>query len=264
MEEILGAENPFHYRNKSQYPVGADGTIGFFRARSHEVVPVKRCLIQSEASDQTAAAVGNWMKRYRIPAYDERSGKGLIRHVYVRVNQAGESLCCIVVNGKQVPKEPELAALIRAAAPKTVGVLINTNTRRGNVILGEKYRTIWGQDFLMDTLCGLTFKLSVPSFYQVNRDQAEVLYGKALEFASLTGQETVLLHGRKGEAGAGRGDRAGGHPGRQGECKAQRDRERGIFLRRRIGDRRSVGAAGPAAGSHYGGPAPKGTGPVGD
>ena len=98
----------------------------------------------------------------------------------------------MVGNGRQVPREPELAALIRAAAPKTVGVVLNTNTRRGNVILGEKYRTLWGQDFLMDTLCGLNFKLSVPSFYQVNRDQAEVLYGKALEYAGLTGEETVL------------------------------------------------------------------------
>ena len=192
VEEILGAKNPTHYRNKSQYPVGADGSIGFFQARSHRVVPIERCLIQSELSDKTAQAVASWMKRYKVPAYDETTGKGLIRHVYVRVNRAGESLCCVVANGRQVPREPELAALVRSAAPRTVGVVLNTNTRRGNVILGEKYRTIWGQDFLMDTLCGLTFKLSVPSFYQVNRDQAEVLYGKALEYADLTGRETVL------------------------------------------------------------------------
>ena len=98
----------------------------------------------------------------------------------------------LVANGRQVPREPELAALVRAAAPKTVGVVLNTNISRGNVILGERYRTLWGQDFLMDTLCGLEFKLSVPSFYQVNREQAEALYGKALEFAALTGGETVL------------------------------------------------------------------------
>jgi len=97
-----------------------------------------------------------------------------------------------VVNGKQLPREPELAAYVCGAAPKTVGVVLNTNTRRGNVILGDQYRTIWGENYLMDTLCGLTFKLSVPSFYQVNRAQAEVLYGKALEYAGLTGEETVL------------------------------------------------------------------------
>ena len=192
VEEILGAKNPLHYRNKSQYPVGADGAIGFYRARSHQVVPVKRCLIQSTAADAAASAVGEWMRRYRVSAYDETTGRGLVRHVYVRVNQRGESLCCVVLNGKQAPREPELAAYIRAAAPRTVGVLVNTNTRRGNVVLGERYRTVWGQDFLMDTLCGLEFKLSVPSFYQVNRDQAEVLYGKALEFADLTGTETAL------------------------------------------------------------------------
>ena len=192
VEDILGAKDPTHYRNKSQYPVGADGAIGFFQARSHKVVPVERCLIQPEAADRTAAAVRTWMRRYKISAYDETSGKGLVRHVYVRVNRKGESLCCLVVNGKGVPREPELAALVRAAAPGTVGVLINSNTRRGNVVLGDRYRTVWGQDFLMDTLRGLTFKLSVPSFYQVNPAQTEVLYGKALEYAGLTGKETVL------------------------------------------------------------------------
>jgi len=192
VEEILGAKDPTHYRNKSQYPVGPGGTIGFYKARSHQVVGVDCCLIQSETSDKTAKAVGDWMRRYKISAYDERTGKGLVRHIYVRVNRKGESLCCVVANGKQLPREPELVAFIRAAAPRTVGVVLNTNTKKGNVILGEKYRTLWGQDFLMDTLCGLRFKLSVPSFYQVNRDQAEVLYGKALEFAGLTGEETVL------------------------------------------------------------------------
>ena len=192
VEEILGAKDPAHYRNKSQYPVGADGAIGFFQARTHKVVPIDRCLIQSEVSDKTAKAVGDWMKRYKVSAYDERTGKGLIRHIYVRVNKKGESLCCVIANGKQLPREPELAAFIRAAAPRTLGVVLNTNTAKGNVILGDRYRAIWGQDFLMDTLCGLQFKLSVPSFYQVNRDQAEVLYGKALEFAGLTGEETVL------------------------------------------------------------------------
>lgn len=192
VEEILGAKNPEHYRNKSQYPVGADGSIGFFQARTHKVVPIRRCLIQTEAADRTAQAVGEWMRRYKISAYDETTGKGLVRHVCVRVNRKGESLCCVVVNGNKVPREPELAAYVTAAVPHTVGVLLNSNTRRGNVILGDKYRTLFGRNYLMDTLCGLEFKLSMPSFYQVNRDQAEVLYGKALKFAGLTGNETVL------------------------------------------------------------------------
>ncbi|MEG1987815.1 MAG: 23S rRNA (uracil(1939)-C(5))-methyltransferase RlmD [Oscillibacter sp.] len=192
VEEILGAVNPMRYRNKSQYPVGPDGSIGFYRARSHRVVPIKECLIQTAVSDVTAQAVGEWMRKYDIPAYDETTGKGLLRHVYVRVNKKGESLCCILVNGKRVPHEPELVGLICAAAPQTIGVMLGANTRPGNVILGDKYFTLWGQNYIMDELCGLQFKLSVPSFFQVNREQAEVLYGKALEFAALTGEETVL------------------------------------------------------------------------
>ena len=137
VEEILGAKDPAHYRNKSQYPVGAGGAIGFFQARSHQVVPIDRCLIQSEVSDKTAKAVGDWMKKYKISAYDERTGKGLIRHIYVRVNKKGESLCCVIANGKQLPREPELAAFVQAAAPRTVGVVLNTNTKKGNVILGD-------------------------------------------------------------------------------------------------------------------------------
>lgn len=192
VEEILGAKNPMHYRNKSQYPVGTGGAVGFYRARSHQVVPVSRCLIQMETADRTAHAVERWMQRYKIPAYDETTGKGLVRHVYVRSNGQGESLCCVVANGKQLPREAELAGLVLAATPKTTGVVLNTNTRPGNVVLGSQYRTIWGVDFLTDRLCGLEFKLSIPSFYQVNRAQTEVLYGKVLEFAALTGQETVL------------------------------------------------------------------------
>lgn len=192
VEEILGAKNPDHYRNKCQYPVGPNGEIGFFQARTHRVVPVDRCLLQPEACDRTAKAVGTWMKRYKVPAYDESTGKGLIRHVYVRTNRRGESLCCVVAAGRKVPREAELAALVLSAAPRTVGVVLNVNAKKGNVILGDQYRTIWGQDFIMDTLRGLEFRLSVPSFYQVNRDQAEVLYGKALEFAALAGEETAL------------------------------------------------------------------------
>ena len=136
VEEILGAKNPLHYRNKSQYPVGADGSIGFYKGRTHAVVAVDRCMIQTEQSDATARAVGEWMRRYKVPAYDEWTGKGLIRHVYVRTNRKGETLCCVLANGKQLPREPELAAYVRAAAPKTVGVVLGTNTRPGNVILG--------------------------------------------------------------------------------------------------------------------------------
>ncbi len=192
VEEILGARDTLHYRNKAQYPVGSEGAVGFYRQRSHRVIPVEHCRICAPAADASAGAVGAWMKKYGVPAYDERTGRGLARHVYVRTSQKGESLCCVVLNGRTAPREPELAAMVLAAAPQTVGVVLSSNTRRDNVVLGDRYRTLWGQDFLMDELCGLRFKLSVPSFYQVNREQAEVLYGKAVELAGLTGTETVL------------------------------------------------------------------------
>ena len=192
LEAVCGAASPLGYRNKSQYPVSAAGAVGFYRARSHDVVAVDRCLIQHPAADQTAGAVRAWMARWGVSGYDEKTGRGLVRHVYVRVNRQGQSLCCLLVNGKKLPREAELVEAVRAAVPDTVGVVLGVNTRRNNVILGDQYRTLWGQDYLMDTLCGFTFRLSVPSFYQVNRDQAEVLYRKAVDFAGLTGQETVL------------------------------------------------------------------------
>lgn len=200
VEPVSGAEHPCRYRNKSQYPVSADGVIGFYRAGSHEVVDVRDCLLQPSAANRTADAVRAWMSRYHVPGYDERSGKGLVRHVYIRVNRRGESLCCIVANGRTLPKEPELAGILLEQVPETVGVVLNTNTRRGNVILGERYRVLWGRDFLCDTLRfpapdgtrELSFKLSLPSFYQVNPEQAEKLYALAIENAALSGTETVL------------------------------------------------------------------------
>ena len=127
-----------------------------------------------------------------LPAYNERTFTGLVRHVYVRTNRAGRSLCCLLVNGRGVPREAELVRALRRAEPNLAGIVLGVNEKHNNVILGDSYRTLWGEDFLSDTLCGLTFRLSVPSFYQVNPAQTEVLYGKALEFAGLTGAETVL------------------------------------------------------------------------
>ena len=137
-------------------------------------------------------AVKEWMAEYSIPAYNERTFTGLVRHVYVRTNRAGRSLCCLLVNGRGVPREAELVRALRRAEPNLAGIVLGVNEKHNNVILGDSYRALWGEDFLSDTLCGLTFRLSVPSFYQVNPAQTEVLYGKALEFAGLTGTETVL------------------------------------------------------------------------
>ena len=192
LEEILGCETTEGYRNKSQFPIGPDGVPGFYRARSHQVIPAPDCRIQTPQANAAAAAVAAWAKSRGVLPYDEGTGKGLLRHIYVRVNRAGENLVCLVVNGKKLPDEAGLAEALRAACPGLVGLVLNTNTRDTNVVLGDRYRTLWGRDTLEDTLCGLTFKLSVPSFYQVNRPQAERLYAKALEYAGLTGEELAL------------------------------------------------------------------------
>ena len=207
---IHGAKSPDRYRNKIQFPVAA-GTetapnrraapdprvapgprVGFFRARSHDVIDAPDCLLQPLEATRLRAAFKDWMARYAVPAYDEKAHTGLIRHFYVRVNRAGEALCAVIANGRSLPKRRALIEALRQAEPKLAGVVLSVNTEKTNVILGKENRLLWGRDYLEDTLCGLTFRLSVPSFYQVNRDQAEVLYGRVLDFAGLTGQETVL------------------------------------------------------------------------
>ena len=192
VEEILGAQDTLRYRNKAQYPVSKDGAVGFYRARTHEVIECEHCLLVRPEADAAAEALREYMQSCHVAGYDEKTGRGLVRHLYVRSNAAGESLICVLVNGDKLPKEDRLVALLRDACPKCTGIVLGTNTKKGNVILGDRYRTLWGSDRLEDTLCGKTFRLSVPSFYQVNRVQAERLYAKAIEFAGLTGQETVL------------------------------------------------------------------------
>ena len=192
VEEILGAEQPLHYRNKSIYPISPAGEVGFYRARSHQVVDVEHCLIQKPEADALAQAVRDYIARFRVEPYNEATGRGLLRHLYVRTSCRGESLACLLVNGSRLPHEQELVDMLRAAAPGVCGVVLGENTRRGNAILGDRYRTLWGRDYLTDTLCGLELRLSVPSFYQVNHDQAQRLYEKALEYAGLTGRELAV------------------------------------------------------------------------
>lgn len=192
VEEILGAEQPLHYRNKSIYPISPAGEVGFYRARSHQVVHVEHCLIQKPEADALARAVRDYIARFQVEPYNEATGRGLLRHLYVRTSCRGESLACLLVNGSRLPHEQELVDMLRAAVPGVCGVVLGENTRRGNAILGDRYRTLWGRDYLTDTLCGLELRLSVPSFYQVNHDQAQRLYEKALEYAGLTGRELAV------------------------------------------------------------------------
>ncbi len=191
VEEILGGEAD-RYRNKSQFPVSVQGQAGFYRARSHQVIPAADCRLQAPQAGAVARAVEEYLAACGVPAYDEERHRGLLRHIYVRTNREGQALVCLVVNGKGLPREDDLVERIRSACPDAVGVVLNVNTRRTNVVLGEGYRTLWGEDTLEDVLCGLRFRLAIPAFYQVNRSQAERLYGKAAELAGLTGRETVL------------------------------------------------------------------------
>lgn len=193
---IHGAQSILRYRNKAVFPVTTDRqggvSVGFYRQRSHQVVDVPSCLIQSSAADRAARIVREWMLRWGVSAYDEKTGNGLIRHVFVRTNYREQALICVVANSTSIPRESELVKQLRDGCPNAVGIVLNSNCRDTNVILGQDYRTLWGQNWIEDQLCGLNFRLSVPSFFQVNRSQAELLYQRALEFAGLTGTETVL------------------------------------------------------------------------
>ena len=192
---LLGAESPDRYRNKVQFPVapGRRGpAVGYYRPRSHDVLDVADCLLQPETVTALRLAFLGWMEDFHVPPYEETSRSGLIRHLYVRTNRAGEALCCVVANGSSLPHTQELVRRLRQAVPALAGVVLNQNTRDTNVILGPDYHTLWGRDFLEETLCGMTFRLSVPSFFQINRAQTERLYAQALDFAGLTGTETVL------------------------------------------------------------------------
>ncbi len=192
---VLGAEDPIRYRNKVQFPVarGKKGlSVGYYRGRSHDVLDAPDCPLQPEAVTRLRAAFKDWMEAYNVPAYDEGTGKGLIRHLYVRTSSRGESLVCVVANGDKLPHGDELAEALRRAESGLAGLVLSVNTRDTNVILGDKYAVLWGRDWLEEELCQLSFRLSVPSFFQINRAQTEALYGVALDLAGLTGTETVL------------------------------------------------------------------------
>jgi len=194
--EILGAKETGSYRNKAQFPVGLlDGkaNAGFFRQRSHQVIPVERCGIQSEDADKIRAATVQWMRRYRVPVYDETAHAGLVRHIYVRCGfKTGQVLACIVANGEKLPKEEKLVEMLRDAVPNLTTVVLSIHKKQGNAVLGDQFRTLWGEGTIEDELCGLRFRLSPRSFYQVNRDQAERLYEKAIALADLDETKTAL------------------------------------------------------------------------
>ena len=189
-------EAVYAYRNKAQYPVSEKNGrpfAGFYKNRTHEVISVERCAILPEVFDRVKDLVLRWAAEDGVSVYDERSGKGLLRHIYVRQGAvSGEVMVCLVVNGEGLPREKRLVHALRREIPGLASVVLSENTKNTNVVLGDKLRTLWGRDWIEDELCGFRFRLSPRSFYQVNHDQAQRLYEKAVELAGLHGTETVL------------------------------------------------------------------------
>ena len=185
VDGIIGSDAALGYRNKAVFAVGggSEPVFGFFRAGTHEVVPVEGCLLQSEAANACARAVTGWMRANGVPAYDEASGAGLIRHVFVRTSRAGGAVCCVVTAGGLGPRTDSLAAALRAACPGLTGVVLCVNKSRGNTVLAGSFYTLWGEAEMTDSLCGSVFSIAPQAFYQVNPPQAERLYSRAVELA---------------------------------------------------------------------------------
>ena len=192
---ILSAPTCHGYRNKAQYPVAAKkgkAYTGFYRAGTHSVVESDRCLILPEVTGKIKDAVLDYVNQYRITVYDEQTGKGLLRHIYVRKGEvSGQILVCLAVNGRKLPHTPELIDRLKKI-PGFATLVLSVNTKDTNIILGDKFITLYGPGYIEDTLCGLNFRLSPRSFYQVNHHQAQRLYQSAIELAGITKADTVL------------------------------------------------------------------------
>ena len=192
---ILAAPALCGYRNKAQYPVASKkGRVyaGFFRAGTHDVVENSRCLILPEETDRVKDAVVDYANQYRVTAYDEAAHTGLLRHIYVRRGAvSGQILVCLVVNGKKLPHVPELVERLKKI-PGFTTLVLSVNTKKGNAVLGDEFITLYGPGYIEDTLCGLHFRLSPRSFYQVNHTQAQRLYQAATQLAAITKDDLVL------------------------------------------------------------------------
>ncbi len=195
MEPIVGMENPYHYRNKAQFPVGTDkdGHIvtGFYAGRTHTIIPNRDCALGLPVNREILDIVIDFMEKYHVSAYDEKTGKGLVRHVLIRCGfSSQEKMVCLIINGKSLPHSEKLVEALRKIDGMT-SISINCNTERTNVILGRKTIVLWGQEYITDQIGEISYEISPVSFYQVNPVQTEKLYGLALEYADLHGEETV-------------------------------------------------------------------------
>ena len=192
---ILAAPTCLGYRNKAQYPVASEkgrAYAGFFQAGTHQVVENDRCRILPEETDRVKDIVMDYVNKYHVPVYDELTGRGLLRHIYVRRGAvSGQILVCLAVNGDGLPK---ISALIDSlkAVPGFATLVLSVNTKKGNAVLGDKFLTLYGPGYIEDTLCGLSFRLSPRSFYQVNHHQAQRLYESAISLAEIGKEDLVL------------------------------------------------------------------------
>lgn len=194
--DTIGMASPLHYRNKAMYPVGMQKgglVVGFYAQRTHEVVPHTTCDVQHPLSNQVKAVVEDFLRQHHISGYDERTGKGLVRHLVVRVGlTTRQVMVVLVINGNTLPARQKLIDQLKQTIPGLKSVFLNINRDHTNVIFGEETIKLFGKGTITDRLGEYMFALSPVSFFQVNPAQAEVLYRKAVEFASLSGRETVV------------------------------------------------------------------------
>ena len=197
VQSTIGMENPIHYRNKAQYPIGInkDGepVIGVFAERTHEVIPIEKCLIQNPKSEEIAKFVLQFIKENQISIYNEKTGKGLFRHIVIKVGiKTNQVMCILVINGKEIPKENVLVEELKEKFPEIKSIIKNINMKNTNVILGQENINLYGDGYIEDILGEYKFKISPLSFYQVNPVQAEKLYNLGVEMAQISKQDTVF------------------------------------------------------------------------
>ena len=195
MEPLIGMDEPYHYRNKAQFPVGRnkEGKIvtGFYAGRTHAIIENRDCALGIPENKDVLDRVIAHMEKYNIAPYDEVTGKGLVRHIFVRYGFfTGELMVCLIINGQDLPHQRELVEKL-CEIPGMTSISLNMNKKRSNVILGDKVKTIWGKEYITDKIGDISYEISPLSFFQVNPQQTWKLYSKALEYADLHGEETV-------------------------------------------------------------------------
>lgn len=197
VEPIIGMKNPYHYRNKVQAAFGLDRRkqviSGVYQSSTHRIVPVESCLTEDVKADEIMATIRGLLKSFKIEPYDEVSGRGLLRHVLVKRGfSSGQAMVVLVTASPILPAKNQFVKALLKAHPEIVTVVQNVNSRFTSMVLGEQEKVLYGPGVIEDTLCGCVFRISAKSFYQINPVQTEALYGKAMEYAALTGRETVI------------------------------------------------------------------------